>query len=98
MQRRISSGNSFCALRQVDLGCDVFVYWIRLFTDNVLTNSKVKIARTVTGRSVYFVLFFGETSDGTRAQIACPTAAAGSGVGAERTWSDGATSQSRGEE
>ncbi len=43
-------------------------------------------------------LYFGESSDGTRAQIACPTAAAGGGVGAERTGSDGATNQSRGEE
>lgn len=39
----------------------------------------------------------GDSSDGTRAQIACPTAAAGGGVGAERAGSDGATNQSRGE-
>lgn len=41
--------------------------------------------------------FGGDSSDGTRAQIACPTAAAGGGVGAERAGSDGATNQSRGE-
>lgn len=64
-----------------------------------MTNSKEKVARSVTRRSVRFSLFFfpGESSDGTGAEIACPTAAAGGGVGAERTGSDRATSQSRGE-
>lgn len=88
-------------MRQVD--CGNSFDGTRFSTDNVLTNSKVKIARTVTGRSVHFLfvclfVFVGESSDGTRAQIACPTAAAGGGVGAERTGSDGATNQSRGEE
>ena len=43
-------------------------------------------------------LFFGESGDGTGAEIACPAAAAGGGVGAERAGGDGATNQSRGEE
>lgn len=44
------------------------------------------------------VLIRRESSDGTGAEIARPTAAAGGGVGAERAGSDGATSQSRGED
>lgn len=80
MQRCIYFGNSFCALRRVDLGRAVFVYWIRFFADNVLTNSKV----TITRRKIrlFFFVLFGESSDGTRAQITCATAAAGSGLGA----------------
>lgn len=46
----------------------------------------------------FFKVVFVESSDGTRAEVCCPTAAAGGGVGAERTGSHGATNQSRGEE
>lgn len=46
--------------------------------------------------SLFFIFSSGDSSDGTGAEVACPTAAAGGGVGAERTGSR-ATNQSRGE-
>lgn len=81
-------------MRKVHLA-SVWTFVYGLSTDNVLTNSKGKDFTTVRAKSV---LFFGESSDGTRAEIAYPGAAPGVGVGAERTGGDGATNQPRGEE
>lgn len=48
-------------------------------------------------RSVFSTIIFGDFGDGTRGQIARPAAAAGGGVGAERTEGHGGTDQARGE-
>lgn len=46
---------------------------------------------------VFLFIFLVFLSDGTKAEVACPPAAVGGGVGAERTRSGGQRSQTRGE-
>lgn len=48
-------------------------------------------------RSAFSSIIFGDSGDGTRGQIARPAAAAGGGVGAERTEGHRGTNQPRGE-
>lgn len=92
LQRRGSAGKRFLCARKSDYSSTFFP------PNNVLTQRGVVYSRC--SRKIFFSFFFfpfGDLSDGTRAQIACPPAAAGGDVGAERAGNDAATNQTRGE-